>query len=82
MKCVLHVTEQEYIKVLQFNHSSLVLNNRDEKLLYGLETLFGRDVAHEVRRSDECWVQKHYTLGGIPRVEVCRPWRRLHATHA
>lgn len=71
MRCVLHVTEQEYARILQLNHDRLVLNNRDEKLLHGLESLFGHDVAHAVRGLEECRVEKHDSLGGMRRLDPC-----------
>jgi hypothetical protein len=71
LKCVLHVTEHEYGKILQLNHDSLVLNNRDKGLLRGLEALLGQGVAEEVRQFDECRVEKHDSLDGLRRVEGC-----------
>jgi hypothetical protein len=71
MKCVLNVTDQEYGKVLQLNHDSLVLNKRDESLLQGLEALLGPGVADELRRYDECRMQPHHSLAGLRRVERC-----------
>jgi hypothetical protein len=69
-KCVLHVTDHEYGKVLQLNHDALVFSNRDEELLKGLEGLLGDQVVGEVRRYDECRVEQHDSLTGHPRVEA------------
>jgi hypothetical protein len=70
-KCVLHVTDHEFDRILQLNHDALVWTNRDEELLHGLASLLGRGVADEVRRFDECRVEKHDSLNGRARVEAC-----------
>jgi hypothetical protein len=68
-KCILHVTDHEYDRILQRNHDDLVWSNHDQVLLGYLQSLLGRQVAEQVRRYDECRMQKHDDLNGIPRVE-------------
>jgi len=67
-KCVLHVTDHEYAKLLQLNHNALVFTKQDEGLLRGLEELVGREPVGKVRRYDECRVEPHHRLDGQPRV--------------
>jgi hypothetical protein len=69
MNCILNVTDHEYDRILQLNHDSLAWNTADHHLLEGLETLLGDDTVREIRQYDECRMQKHDDLAGLPRVE-------------
>lgn len=68
-KCILHVTDHEYDQILQLNHDAVVWTNEDTELLSRLEHVIGEDVVGQVRRYDECRMQKHDRLDGIPRIE-------------
>jgi hypothetical protein len=68
--CILHVTGQEYDRILQLNHNALVWKNPDREFLRGLEKLLGKDVVDQVARYESCRLQKHDHLDGIARVEA------------
>jgi hypothetical protein len=67
--CILNVTPDEYDQILQLNHDCVVWKNQDQALLHGLETLIGKDLVEQMRHHDECRMEKHDNLEGIPRVE-------------
>lgn len=83
MNCILNVTDHEYDKILQLNHDALVWNTADRTLLEGLETLLGSDTVAEIRQYDECRMQKHDDLTGLPRVEAAPVFVESHSfSHA
>jgi hypothetical protein len=67
--CILHVTDREFPQILQLNHDSFVWSNQDEVLLDNLVPILGRDVVDRVREFDECRMQPHHSVDGLPRVE-------------
>ncbi len=67
--CLLNVTPDEYDRILQLNHDSLAWSNQDHALLHGLEMLVGKDCTDQIRQYDECRMQKHDSLEGVPRVQ-------------
>lgn len=67
--CILNVTDHEFDRILQLNHDALVWNNADRELLAGLETLLGKNVVDQIRKYDECRMEKHTDLAGLARVE-------------
>jgi hypothetical protein len=69
-KCILHVTDHEFDKILQLNHDSVVWKNTDREVREGIAVLIGKDVAEQVSKFDECRVEKHHELAGFPRVET------------
>ena len=69
-QCVLNVTAQEYDSILQMNHDALVWNNRDKKLLHGLELLLGKEVAEQVGQFEECRMAKRRDRASVPRVQA------------
>lgn len=68
-RCILHVTDHEYDRVLQLNHDAVAWSTRDETLLEHLEPILGPDVVEALRRCDECRMEKHDALNGLPRIE-------------
>jgi hypothetical protein len=70
MKCILNVSTHEHDAILQLNHDSLVLNSQDHHLMTALEGMLGSETADEIRRYDECRVQKQDSLAELPRVEA------------
>ena len=67
--CILHVTDREFPEILQLNHDAYVWNNQDEVLLEGLEPILGREVVDCIREYEECRMQPHHSIDGLPRVE-------------
>ena len=68
-KCVLNVTDHEFDRILQLNHDTVVLNNTDHELLEGLEGLVGKDTVDQICKFDECRMEKHHGMVGIPRIQ-------------
>lgn len=69
LKCILNVTEHEYDRILQLNHDAVVWKNSDQHLLEGLESLLGKEVADQLRKFDECRMEKHTDTAGGCRVQ-------------
>jgi hypothetical protein len=67
--CILHVTDREFPRILQLNHDGLLLRQRDEELMEGLVRILGIDVVDQIRDYDQCRVQAHHSLDGLPRIE-------------
>jgi hypothetical protein len=68
--CILNVTPHEYDQILQLNHDSLAWSTQDQAVLHGLEMLIGKELTEQIRQYDECRMQKHDSLDGIPRVQA------------
>jgi hypothetical protein len=56
--CMLNVSDHEYGQILQLNHNSVVWTSNDRVLLAKIGKLLGRDIADELRRYDECRMEK------------------------
>ena len=69
MKCILNVTDHEYDKILQLTHDAIVWNNRERHILQGVAALLGSQVAAEIKRYDECRMEKHHDISDLSRVE-------------
>lgn len=67
--CIVHVTDREYPEILQLNHDAYVWSTEDETLMEGLVTVLGEDVVDQLREYDECRMQPHHSIEGLPRVE-------------
>jgi hypothetical protein len=69
-KCVLNVTEHEYDKILQLNHDAVVWKNADRELLHGLNQLVGEETVNQLRKFEECRMEKHNDMVGLPRLQA------------
>lgn len=57
-QCILNVTDHEYDEILQMNHDRVVWNCNDRVLMKKLTRKFGQEVGNELRRYDECRMEK------------------------
>ena len=69
-RCVVNVTDHEFDKILQLNHDALVWRNTDHEMLEGLKPLLGQDTVAQLGRFEECRMEKHHDLAGVPRIET------------
>jgi hypothetical protein len=72
MKCILNVTDHEYDKILQVTHDAVEWSNADVHVLNALGALLGDDVVAAIKRYDDCHMEKHDDVSGLPRVIPAR----------
>jgi hypothetical protein len=80
MKCILNVTDHEYNKILQLTHDAVEWSNTDLGALERLETLLGSGVVAAISRYEECRMEKHHDISGLPRVTPARDLSELIET--
>lgn len=67
-RCILNVTVHEYDQILQFNHDSAVWTRDDHVLFDQLRPLIGDEIASQIMMFDECVMEKHNDMSGMPRI--------------